>query len=301
MRKLLIGFGILVILLGVVYGGVSWYFSSQLIVFQSVPVRVNDPDAEAVPADKWSPDWTVPAPEVIEIVSSGVTLVGDYYENPAAAACGVIILHGLGGRRHVARVYGPMFYDLGCDVLAYDARAQGDSSTAYITYGYYEKDDAIAALNWLAERANLNTTQIGILGQSYGAATALQMLLIEPNVAFVIADSAYQDMETIVTERATLLFGGWIRVMFPGAFQLAEWRANFETDEVSAVKAVKNVNTPMLLIHSQQDTYTVPSHTEAIYAASNPQTTKLILTDDGAPHAESILANEVESWPDPIS
>jgi pimeloyl-ACP methyl ester carboxylesterase len=253
-----------------------------------VPITENNPGRTP---DKWNPPWGVPV-ERVEIVSGNVTLVADYYENEADESCAVIILHGLNATRGMTRLYGPLFYDLGCDVLGYDARAHGESSPAFLTYGYYDREDAVAVLHWLSERSGLETSQIGMLGQSYGAATALQILAIEPDVAFVVADSSYQDMYTIITQRANVNYGSWINLFVPGAFQMAEWRANIEVDDVSPLRAVQGVTTPILLIHSLQDAFTLPSHSEAIYAASNHATTRLVLTDYEAAHAESIIVNQ---------
>jgi len=46
---------------------------------------------------------------------------------------------------------------------------------------------------------------------------------------------------------------------------------------------------PILLIHSLQDEYTPPSHSEDIFANSNQAHTVLHLTDWGAAHGESIF------------
>lgn len=292
MKKIGIGLAIFVIVLAAAYIGVSWYFASQVIVFQAVPISANDPDAEPEDID-WTPDWDIDPPaEAIQVMNGDIVLAADFYDNPADAGCAVVYLHGLSGSRLQIGIFGPMFYELGCDVFAYNARAHYDSSPGYLTYGYYEKDDALAAINWVVERTALDTSQIGLFGQSYGASTALQVLSLEPDFAFVIADSPYQDMNTIIKDRANDNFGSWINLIVPGALQVAEFRADFEVDDVSAMNAVQGVNTPIFLIHSLQDDFTFPAHSEAIYAAANPDTTRLWLTDWNAEHARSIFVDE---------
>ncbi|NTV90496.1 MAG: hypothetical protein HGA22_09095, partial [Clostridiales bacterium] len=90
----------------------------------------------------------------------------------------------------------------GCDLLFYDHRYHGASTGDYGTYGYYEKQDALAALSWFEQRAGLQPSQIGLMGESYGAATALQAGPLAPELAFIAADSPYGDLETIIREQA---------------------------------------------------------------------------------------------------
>src|SRR5690606_30756775 len=113
----------------------------------------------------------------------------DVYENPAEGECAVITMHGLSGERSIARLYGPIFWELGCEILSYDyAPANND---VFLTFGYYEKADLSNVLDWLIEKDGLSAENIGIIGNSYGAATALQHLPDRPDLALVIADSSY--------------------------------------------------------------------------------------------------------------
>jgi dipeptidyl aminopeptidase/acylaminoacyl peptidase len=127
------------------------------------------------------------------------------------------------------------------------------------------------------------------MGVSYGAATSLQMVPLLPDAAFVVADSAYQDLRTIVTRQAAEQFGEWTRPFVPTAFVVAELRAGFKADDVSPQNAVIGADTPILLIHARADTFTPASNSAAIYANSNRATTELHITDYGTAHARSIL------------
>jgi hypothetical protein len=135
----------------------------------------------------------------------------------------------------------------------------------------------------------LPAEDVGIAGVSYGAATSLQMVPILPNAAFIVADSAYQDFRTIVMYQAAEQFGQWTGPFVPGAFFVAQLRADFSADDVSPQNAVIGANIPILLIHAQADTFTPPSHSETIYTRSNPATTELHLTPYGTAHARSII------------
>lgn len=274
----------LILLLFVIYLAGSAYFADILIGRETQSLSESQARMNETIAG-----YPLPTPEDVSIDAGDVTLSGWYYDNPQEGACAVLLLHGYTSTRAGTLQYAPLFWDRGCDLLAYDARGHGDSSDALHTYGYYEKEDGIAAAEWLMNRTGLEEKDIGLTGVSYGAATVLQMVPLLPDVAFVLSDAPYQDLENIVTVQAASQFGSWVNFFVPGAFVVAEMRASFDKDEVSPKNAMAGSDTPVFIIHSVEDEFTPATHSEAIYANSNPQTTWLELTDWGAPHAQSII------------
>ena len=277
----------IVILLVAIYGGASWYFSEILLNMPTQSI------AEARAEGDTPATTGLPEPEEVRIDTGEVTLAGWYFDNPADAGCGLLFLHGFTGTRYHALNWAPLFWERGCDILAYDHRGHGDSSPAFHTYGFYEKQDALVALEWFGERAGLEQSQIGVFGVSYGAATALQLAPVAPNLAFVAADSAYSEMEEIVGYQARQMFPTLAPLLLPGALAIAEWRADFDVQAVAPERSVADAQMPILLIHSLTDEYTFSTHSEDIYANSDPSRTVLHLNDWGAPHARDILTDYV--------
>ena len=275
----------IVILLFAIYGGASWYFSEILLNMPTETI------AEARAEGDTPAGVGLPEPEEVRIDAGEVTLAGWYFDNPADAGCGLLFLHGFTGTRYHALNWAPLFWERGCDILAYDHRGHGDSSDAFKTYGFYEKQDALAALGWFGQRAGLERAQIGVFGVSYGAATALQLAPLAPDLAFVGADSAYSEMEEIVGYQARQMFPTLAPIVLPGALAVAEWRADFDVQAVAPEQTVADAQMPILLIHSLTDEYTFSTHSEDIYANSDPRRTVLHLTDWGAPHARDILTD----------
>jgi hypothetical protein len=117
------------------------------------------------------------------------------------------------------------------------------------------------------------------------------MLPLLPYAAFALADSPYQDLQTIVSHQAVQQFGSWTKAFVPTAFFLAERRANFEADEVSPQEGVADTAVPILLIHSRTDAYTPYTNSEAIYANANPATTELHINEWGSEHGRDILTD----------
>lgn len=275
---IVIGLGLLV------YAGGSWYFATVLIAAETQPLEDSIARMEAAGVDGEG----LPEPELISVQNGDVTLEGWFYENPADADCAVLLLHGYRSTRAGALQYAPLFWDRGCHLLAYDARGHGNSSDTFHTYGYYEKEDGTAVYNWLLSETGLAKEQVGLTGVSYGAATSLQMApLVDP--AFVIADSAYQDLRTIVSVQAVNTFGEWVNLFVPGAFFMAELRTGMDVDEVSPRNAVIDIDTPLLITHSLQDEFTASLNSEGIYENANKDTAVLSINDWGAPHGTDIF------------
>lgn len=262
------------------YLGLSWVFSSVAIVYRTQDGEI-DPDWLAI----YAPEWDVPLTETVEITSGDNTLIGDFYDNPADNNCGVVIVHGIGGERGIVRQFAPLFWELGCDVLSYDFAPRNND--VFLTYGYTEKDDLTNVIDWFAEYRAIPISNIGVWGASYGAATTLQMLPQQPDLAWVIVDSPYASMSGILREQARAQFGDPIQVMIPGAFFMIEQRAGIDINDVSPVDAVADVSVPILLIHSLTDDLIDPENSQDIYDNANAETTRLVFTDWGAEHVLS--------------
>ena len=273
----------LVVVLLAAYLAAGWYFANIAI---APPARSL---AEAEAQAGRPADFGLPEPEVIAIDAGEVTLSGWYFDNPAAGNCGVLFMHGFTGTRYEALYWAPLFWPRGCDILAYDHRGHGESSPAFLTYGFYEKEDALAARNWFAERSGLDPSRIAVGGVSYGAATALQLSPLIPEAPFVLADSSYRSMPAIVGHRATELLGPALGgLLTPGALWVAGLRADFDPAVVSPEAAVAAAQMPILLIHSRSDDFTPYTHSEAIFANSDQSRTVLHVNDWGSPHASDI-------------
>lgn len=271
----------------IVYGGASWYFANILI---DSPTQALE-DGAARAAESGVELEAYGAPEPVSVQNGDVTLSGSYYDNPQDGGCGVMLLHGYTGTRYGAMQYAPLFWERGCDLLAYDARGHGDSSVAFHTYGFHERDDAAAVFDYFVTRSGLQPGDIGLAGVSYGAGTSLQAAPLIPDAAFILADAPYADLPTIVSFQAAQQYGDWISLMFPGAYFVAEQRADFDAQATSAAAGAAVAEMPLLIVHSQEDEFTPVANSEAIYAASDPTQTVLAITDWGALHGRSIFVD----------
>jgi uncharacterized protein len=202
----------------------------------------------------------------------------------------VVYLHGVADNRRSARSVISRFLPRGFDVVAYDSRANGESSGEACTYGFYEKRDLQAVV------ASLAPGPVVLVGGSLGAAVALQAAAGDPRVSAVVAVETFADLRTIATERAPSFFSnGAIR----RGLALAEWLGRFTVDDVSPVRSAARLTIPVLVVHGDADTDTPTAHSRRVAAAlAGP---KRLLLVPGAGHNQSLQDDvwfEIERWID---
>ncbi|MCX8212010.1 MAG: alpha/beta fold hydrolase [Lewinella sp.] len=290
MRKLLIFLAILL----VIYLGITWFFSSLVL-------HTPDRDVALVVQmnkDRWNIDLdslrkTLPPQEEISFKSpyDGIDLKGWLFR-PDSARCGVVMAHGYSMNRANMLKYAPVFDSCRCALLLYDHRGHGESAPeAYGSGGHHEATDLIAANNFLKETIGLPQERIGWFGESWGGATVLLAAAREdaPKPAWVISESSFADWESAIMERGLKDYGNGLKMLTPGAFTWASFRAGVDFDEVSPILAAAKIDVPVLLFHSSADTLTYPVQFDQLEAAFKPGTVTAYKLDWGAWHAHNII------------
>lgn len=128
--------------------------------------------------------------EEVTFYSEGTKLAGDIYlpDTPADGPRPGLVL--VGGYTYVKEVNGPAFaeavIDAGYAAIAFDFKGWGSSDGPTNRLDPYGRVwDAHAALTILAERNDVDADRIGILGFSYGGATATWLAAVDPRVRCV--------------------------------------------------------------------------------------------------------------------
>ncbi|MCZ8344557.1 MAG: alpha/beta hydrolase [Leptospira sp.] len=270
--------------------GAGYYFSTEIISFRKRTIEEDKRNHKI----KGFAEFGLPDPEVLRFQNGSITLWSWYFKNPAKKKCGVILLHGQTGTRAATLKYAPIFFKRGCSVFTYDARRHGESGGEYGTFGFYEKFDLDRAMEFFSEVSTIPESSIGILGESYGAATALQFAEGKKEISFLVADSTYKDMTSIIEKRAVDLYSPLILIISPIAIAFAEIRGDFVAEDVSPSESAKKIEVPTILIHSSSDEFTPKEHSEDIFRNLKTKHKKIWITEWGAGHGRSINTNYAE-------
>jgi fermentation-respiration switch protein FrsA (DUF1100 family) len=134
------------------------------------------------------------------------------------------------------------------NVFLFDFRSFGKSEGKYTTAGYLEKNDLLAAINYLENEKNI--TKVGLYGFSLGGAVAL--MTEHRNVKVVVTDSAYAKLSNM----AEHMYRPFFIFKYPLAY-LTKLYGIFllgvNIDKASPMDSIKNIKVPILLIHAEKD------------------------------------------------
>lgn len=187
----------------------------------------------------------------------------------------VLLMHGRSQNRLSMLSYAEFLLGSGYSVLMMDARAHGESGGTIATYGHLERYDERSILDALT--AGEHPQHIYAMGESMGAAVALQAAAIDPRLEAVVAEGAFRNLHEVIFDYAGLRVSAFLgKTFFRPAAMLAvretEHQAGFRFDEVSPEASVAVRRFSVMLISGLSDHNVPKRHAEAIFrAASGPK------------------------------
>jgi alpha-beta hydrolase superfamily lysophospholipase len=201
----------------------------------------------------------------------------------------VLLFHGRSQNRLSMMDYAKFLLNSGYGVVMMDARAHGESGGAISTFGHLERFDTSAVLDALTEAETVR--HIYALGESLGAAIALQSAAADPRLEGVVAEGSFSNLHEVMYDYAGLRWNPFLgRTLFRPAEMFAvretEHQAGFDFDDVSPENSVAQRGFPILLICGLKDHNIPRRHAEAIYtAAKGPKDLWLV---PGAHHQQAL-------------
>ena len=197
----------------------------------------------------------------------------------------VIVLHGHGGNRYTSIAYASCLFPRFTVILP-DFRGHGDSEGRHTSIGYHERQDVIAAAEYLHGQGY---DRIGVLGVSMGAATAILAAAESPLIDAVAADSGFAMLRLAVAEGARQM--GYpkplVRLLAHLACRASAWRLRHPMDAVDPLHQVGRIAPrPLLLIHGEADGLIPVDSAHRLYAAAGEPKELWILPEVG--HARAI-------------
>lgn len=301
-RKVLIIVCTVCVILAAVGLGISYFFGSQAaysMVKQNEGVDTSKASIKGL--EKWGYDTkeydkavfesTYHGTEFTVSAEDGVTVYGTCYSLDESVENDLVILiHGAGGDRISVEPLAKMYLDNGYQVIAYDQRDSGKSEEEIVTFGYLEKLDLEAVVDYARTRTS---GEIILHGQSMGASTAALYAATEhgnENVDAVILDSPYSSMEALFLEV-------WhemdISESIPDPYMIwctnwyLSWKYGFDFKDADIVKESADNKVKTLVIESAKDTLATPEQVEQIYAAIGASKKQLWIVD--AKHIEGFV------------
>ena len=196
----------------------------------------------------------LPYEDVCITSHDGLRLHGKYYKVREGAPF-VIQFHGY--RSTPMKDFsgaGVMSLEFGYNFIMIDHRAHGTSQGRTISFGYFEKLDALKWIEYVRERFGKDT-KIVLQGISMGAATVLLTSAedIPENVKGVMADCPFSSAKDILTK----VIGEDMKLPAKFAYPLLRCGAliygKFDPDKIDVAGAVSNSKVPILLVHGKAD------------------------------------------------
>ncbi|MCC7208410.1 MAG: alpha/beta hydrolase [Anaerolineae bacterium] len=184
----------------------------------------------------------------------------------------LIVCHGLSGSMDRDTRHAPGLHRAGFNVLMFDFRGHGRSGGRWVTFGMFEIDDVLGAVDFLW--AAYGVKRPGVFGFSMGAATALIAAAAAPDKFGPLAcDSAFVLLKNTLA-RWLLRFG----VPYLFGWQYIAWTLFAVTtvtrgriDQVDPILWTPHVASPVLFIHGGADRLVPPREVQAmIEAAAGP-------------------------------
>lgn len=227
--------------------------------------------------------------EDITIPSFDGTRLYGWWMSAAIDAPTIVVLHGVKKNRTAVLRAALVLRRAGFNVLVFDGRAHGNSEGRYITYGFYERRDVEAALDWLIAEKNINKDRVGLAGESMGAAIALQVAAHNPWIQCVWADSPFASLRRVAEEFARKITRLPYVVLNPvlwTTIRVANYRGKFDVRMVDPLALAAQIKCPVFLVHGTADQLIATAHSESIHEALGGK--KEVWFVEGARHARNI-------------
>jgi len=247
LRNVLIG--ILVILVLVI--GIVLIFSRSIakdMVYHPLEER---PEIDETPAD-----YGLSFEEVSTTTEDGLELFGWFI--PGNNGATVIVAHGSPGGRQDGLYESDVFNQAGFNVLLGSFRAHDESEGEIISYGYREQLDLAAWHLYLMERSDVDSSRIGLFGESMGGGTGILYTADHPDIRAIATASGFAITQAVVEK--FILYENpdmpplVVKILARLIVFWAERLGDFRLQDLDTVAAVGEISPrPILIIHGDND------------------------------------------------
>lgn len=215
-------------------------------------------------------------------------LSGLVYLQEDATAPFILICHGITVTYENSKKYAELFLKKGYSVLIYDQRNHGYNERMHTSFGYFEKYDAKACVDYILH--SFTPIHLGVIGESMGAATAMSLASIDDRIKFCIEDCGYSNAFDLIKYRAQKDHNVFIAQMIYFSNILLKILYKWSFKDVDILSNLSNIQCPVLFIHGEEDDY-VPFY--MVHEMKNAfQKQHMIYTVPEAKHAMAYKTNK---------
>ncbi|MCE9600380.1 MAG: prolyl oligopeptidase family serine peptidase [Spirochaetia bacterium] len=214
-----------------------------------------------------TPDSVGLSYEDVEFATADRFTIKGWYVPGNPAAPSVLLVHGRGVDRHEGLRFGPALHAAGFNLLLIDLRNAGESQKSFISMGYYERRDVLAAVDYLALVKSARS--IGVFGFSMGATTSILSMSVDQRIRAGIFEGGFSDFRSIIADTARNDYFLPEYPLVPIVEWIFEMRGNLSASEIVPVKRIASISPrPIFIIHGTADRRVPPDHGARLFAAA---------------------------------
>lgn len=191
-------------------------------------------------------------------------------EDLACRASGVVVLcHGMLANRAELLTWAEVLWKRGFGVLMFDFRAVGKSGGDCCSVGYYEAQDLLGAVDYLATRPDVADLSVGVFGFSMGGAAAIIAAADEQRIQAVATHGAFATLDRAIVQRCRKHFGPLASPAAWGTRALGKRWSAVPTSLIAPINAVSRLTPrPLLILHGHRDRVVHPTDARDLHAAA---------------------------------
>lgn len=251
--------GLLMVLV-VLLSGFAW------VTYDQADHLVHHPKVNRELGSKTPADFDLHVTEVMVTNPQGMRLYG--YHGASENGAYVMLQHGFKADRSHLLEEAKILQQAGYGVLISSVRAHDKNDGEQITFGVREMQDLQAWFDFLI-RQGADVSKIGILGNSMGAAMAIEYAARNPQLSAVVSVSGFSSLQDTINVSVEYFTGLPAFPFAPAIASWAEFILGMEVEQVNATKAAaKLCQTPLLVMQGGADTVVSVASGEWIYEAA---------------------------------
>ncbi|MBQ4270118.1 MAG: alpha/beta hydrolase [Clostridia bacterium] len=219
----------------------------------------------------------------VHVVNDGLNLYGEYYDFGFDRV--VIFVAGRTEGLGYGYYFAAPYRGLGFNVLTIDARAHGESDGTYNTVGFEEHKDLLVWAKFLHEEYGVKS--IILHGICIGSSCSLFALTSEncpPYIDGLIAEGMYPNFYESFKNHMT---SDYHQPAWPVMPLVRAWMKRYTGHDMryGNIDVIDKLQKPLLMIHSKEDRYSLPSEAEKLYAKC-PHDKKTIVWFERGAHSK---------------